>query len=142
MLNPTQKPALWRAAVCLAGLVSAAALWTALADDPLGLTITRDGTNFVVGITNGTTNGVYELYYTPVLDDPAYPWTLLVTNAAGQTNFTVAPGANPFAFFFVGVGNDWDGDGVQNYRDASLTNANIGPLTITIDSPTNGASLY
>lgn len=139
---PTQNVTTWRATVCLAALLSLAALWSALATNEPVLTITRSGTNFVVGITNGATNGIYELYYTPVLGDAAYPWTLLSTNAAGQTNFTVAPGANPIAFFFVGVGNDWDGDGIENFRDANPNGTNVGTLAITIDSPTNGASLY
>lgn len=143
---PTQKTTLWLAAVCLAGLVSAAALWTALAEDQIPTiekpTISKSGTNFVVGITNGTNTAYYEVYHTPVLEDPAYPWTLLVVGAQGQTNFTFAPGANPHAFFFVGVGNDWDGDGTPNSQDANPSSTNIGTLAITIDSPTNGASLY
>lgn len=142
MLNPTQRTTTWRATVCLAGLISLAAWWSALATNEPVLTISKSGTNFVVGITNGTNTAYYELYHTPVLGDAAYPWTLLIMGTQGQTNFTLAPGANPHAFFFVGEGNDWDSDGIENYRDANPNGTNVGQLAITIDSPANGASLY
>ena len=37
---------------------------------------------------------------------------------------------------------DRDGDGVQNWLDAQPDNPAVGVLSITIDSPTNGASIY
>lgn len=36
---------------------------------------------------------------------------------------------------------DWDGDGIENSRDANPRNENLGPLSITIDNPANGVHL-
>ena len=41
-------------------------------------------------------------------------------------------------FMRAAIRSDWDGDGVQNYRDGNPSDASVGALTITIDSPTNG----
>ncbi|MEW6306556.1 MAG: hypothetical protein AB1705_24080 [Verrucomicrobiota bacterium] len=124
------------AALAAVGLLT---VFKVMADDPV-LKITQTASNvFQIQITNGTNTAYYELYHTPALDDPAYPWTLLVVGYQGQTNFSVTNLANLRGFFLGGQGLDWDGDGVNNASDAAPTNASIGQLTITIDSPTNGA---
>jgi hypothetical protein len=108
------------------------------------LKITSLGSNqFAVAITNGVTNANYELYWTPSLVNSNYPWQLLMVGGTGQTNFTVEVDAEsrPVGFFLSGVGLDWDADGIENFRDANPYNASIGILTITIDSPLNGALL-
>ena len=125
------------AAVAL-GCISAAVVATS--EDAPVLQITKIGTNiFEIGITNGTNTGYYELYHAPVLADDAYPFTLLQIGAQGQTNFSVTNVANLSGFYWIGVGNDFDNDGVQNYMDASPHDTNLGSLSILIDSPTNGA---
>jgi hypothetical protein len=129
----------WLAAALLTGLLSLAVIRTVFATNEPVLTISKTGANqYEISITNGTNNAYYELYHTPVLADTAYPFILLTTNAQGQTNFTVNAGVNLTGFFVVGVGRDWDGDGIENYRDANPISTNIGQLSITIDSPTNG----
>jgi len=103
------------------------------------LSITRTNTNqFFILITNGVTNASYELYRRPALD-PFYPWTLHIMGSQGQTSFLANMGLEYSGFFVVTVGNDWDGDGIENYRDANPNDTNIGVLTITIDNPTNGS---
>jgi len=105
------------------------------------LKITKTGTNiFEIGITNGTNTGYYELYHSPVLGDVAYPFTLLQVGTMGQTNFSVTNFSDLTGFYFIGVGNDWDGDGIPNSSDANPTSTNFGALTILIDSPTNHAT--
>lgn len=104
------------------------------------LKITKTGTNvFEIGITNGTNNEYYELYHTPVLADDAYPFTLLQVGTLGQTNFSVTNSVNFSGYYWIGVGLDWDGDGIPNTSDANPKDTNIGAIQILIDSPTNGA---
>jgi hypothetical protein len=104
------------------------------------MTIAPTGTNqFSIVITNGVTNVNYELFWTPSLNDPAFPWTLAVEGAQGQTNFTVDGGVSPIAFFRANLGSDFDGDGVPNWMDANPYDPTVGALTVIINSPTNGA---
>jgi hypothetical protein len=139
MANHNKYNRTWLAAIGLGSLFSLTVIWTAFATNEPVLTITPTGTNhYQIVITNGTNTGKYELYHRALLVNPAYPWTLISVGTAGQTNWTVDGGPNGLGFFMVGVGNDWDSDGVPNSQDANPTNANIGALSITIDSPTNG----
>lgn len=103
------------------------------------LTMTPLGSNqFQIVITNGVTFANYEIYHTPVLGDPSFPWTLQIDGTLGQTNFTVSEGMMMTGFFKAAVGIDWDGDGIPNYMDGNPSDANVGALSITIDSPANG----
>jgi len=121
------------------GLVFVATALTAWSQTAPILTITSFGTNqFSITITNGDISANYELYRTPVLVDPNYPWTLEIEGLVGQTNFTVDMGSDPSGFFRAGVGVDADGDGVPNYMDGDPNNPSVGALTITIDSPLAG----
>lgn len=109
--------------------------------DP-GLTITVFNTNQLqLKITNGVGTANYEIYRTPILDDPTYPWTLHLIGTLGQTNFTADMGIETIGFFKATAGLDWDGDGIPNWLDAQPGNTNVGALTITIDSPVDGANL-
>lgn len=109
-----------------------------------GLTITRLGTNQVqLVITNGASAVNYEIYRTSVLgDDENYPFTLHLIGGLGQTSFVASFGIETRGYLRAAVGSDWDGDGIANYMDAQPSSTNSGPLTITIDSPTNGAVIY
>ena len=103
------------------------------------LTITAtNGNQALITVLNDTNPGNYELWWTPVLADPNYPWTLQSVGLVGQTNFIVNM-SSPTAFFRAVVGSDADGDGVPNYMDGDPNNAAVGALTITIDSPLNGS---
>jgi hypothetical protein len=107
-----------------------------------GLTITQvSGTEFSVKITNGVSYANYELYRTPVLDNPAFPWTLHIIGTLGQTNFTVAMGPASEGYLLASVGLDWDGDGIENWQDAQPSSTNAGLLSITITSPANGSTI-
>ena len=89
-------------------------------------------------ITNGVGTASYEIYRTPILDDLAYPWTLHLIGALGQTNFTADMGIDTIGFFKATAGLDWDGDGVPNWLDALPSNVAVSNLVITIDSPLHG----
>jgi len=114
-----------------------------LADVPQPvLRITPLGSNhFSITIINGVTNVNYELHWRPVLGDPNYPWQVLDSGDPGETNWVINAGTLQSSFFRASVGNDADGDGVLNWQDADPYNASIGILTITIESPVNGAQI-
>jgi len=104
-----------------------------------GLTITPTGTNQVlIIITNGVSYANYEIFRTPLLGNSVYQWTLHIEGALGQTNFIADKGMMLTGFFKAGVGSDWDGDGIPNNVDANPSDAAVGALTITIDTPANG----
>ena len=99
------------------------------------------GTNQVqITITNGV-NINYELFWRPVLANTNYPWQIIGVGGVGQTNFFVQSDIWGSGFFRVFAGTDQDSDGIPDWEDADPSDATIGILSITIDSPTNGASL-
>lgn len=108
---------------------------------PVLTIIPTNGTQFQITITNAVATTNYEIYRTPLLNDTNFPWTLHVVGDVGQSNFIVDTEVFDTSFFRAGIGSDWDLDGVPNSRDANPTDPTIGILMITIDSPTNGASL-
>ncbi len=102
------------------------------------LTITSTSSNsVVVTITNAVSLATYDLQTTPVLANLDYPWTDAKTGTNNQTNFVVSIGPYPTGFFRAEV----DTNGVPLWEAANPTNPSLGILTITIDSPTNGATL-
>ena len=102
----------------------------ALAISPLG------SNNFSITITNGDTNAFYYLWWTPSLNDPAYPWTVLVPGNPAQTNFSVNAGMWSLGFFRASIGNS---TGVPPWEAADPSDPNSAILTVVINSPTNGA---
>jgi hypothetical protein len=126
--------------LCIFGIIIAAV--KVFADPPPVLTIANLGTNqYSITITNGISTANYELYWTPILANPDYPFTLAIVGTEGQTNFVVNMGIYQTGFFQVILGTDWDGDGVPNWQDANPSDPTIGILTVVIDSPTNGMVL-
>lgn len=119
------------------GATLASITFNLLADPPPpALTISPLGTNqYLFVITNGVSTN-YELYWTPVLNSPDYPWTLISVGATGQTNFSVDAAGWSVGFFRATVEQFFSG--VPDYELADPNNPSLGPLTITIDSPTNG----
>ena len=91
-----------------------------------GLSIASTGSNQVtVIVTNGTSNGVYQLYYREFLTTN-YPWIYITNGAPGQTNFTAS-----------------QGDTVSGFFQASYnTNFVVPTITVIIQTPTNGALIY
>jgi hypothetical protein len=97
-------------------------------------------TQLLISISNAVASTNYEIYRTPLLNDTNFPWTLHVVGVVGQSNFVVDMEAEDIGFFRAAVGSDWDADGIPNSMDADPLDPTIGILSITIDSPTNGAS--
>jgi hypothetical protein len=108
---------------------------------PVLTLIPTNGTQLAIAITNAVASTNYEIYRTPLLGDPSYPWELHSVGTVGQSNFVIDIGIETSGFFKAGVGSDWDLDGSPNSRDANPSDPNVKDLTITIDSPTNGASI-
>jgi hypothetical protein len=112
----------------------------AIAPQPV-LTIAPLGSNqFSISITNGVSTN-YTLFWTPVLADENYPWQFLGVFDIGQSNLTVNAGDWPSGFFRALVGIDSDSDGIPDWMDAAPLDPNVGILSLTINSPTNGATL-
>jgi hypothetical protein len=129
-------------ALCAAFFALVALLATGQSVPQPVLTIApTNGTQFQITITNAVATTNYEIYRTPLLNDTNFPWTLHIVGDVGQSNFIVDTEVFDTSFFRAGIGSDWDLDGIPNSRDANPTDPTIGILTITIDSPTNGASL-
>lgn len=99
------------------------------------------GNQFSITITNGVTNGAYVLHWTPVLNNPNYPWEPLSLGDVGETNWTVDGSEWTSSFFKIVVGTDQDGDSVPDWQDANPYDPTIGILSVIIDSPLNGTVL-
>jgi hypothetical protein len=120
------------------GLVVVATVLTAWSQTAPVLTIAPTGTNqLLITITNGVSTLNYDLYSTPVLANPSYPWKAAVIGSTGQTNFTVNAGPYLTGFFEVLV----DTNSIPIWELADPNNPSAGILTVFIDSPTNGAVL-
>ena len=120
------------------GLLVIATALTVWAQTAPMLTVTPTGTNqLLITITNGLSTVNYELWTTPVLSNPTYPWTTAAIGTIGQTNFTVNAGPYPAGFYRV----VWDTNAIPLWEAANPTNPSLGILTVTIDSPTNGMVL-
>lgn len=103
------------------------------------LTIAPTGTNeFLITVLNDQGPANYELWWTPVLANPDYPWTAVAAGTTGQTNFIV-----PIPQFSTGFYQAiWDTNSVPTWEAAQPNNPSSGILTVFIDSPTNGAVIH
>jgi len=97
-------------------------------------------TNFSLTITNGQSTNFYEIYLYDVLQTNALS-IRTVSGALGQTNFTIDTEGRPWLFYKAAEDKDWDDDGIPNIYDADPRNTNYLALTITIETPQNGANL-
>ncbi|HMJ91180.1 MAG TPA: hypothetical protein VK530_15260 [Candidatus Acidoferrum sp.] len=115
----------------------------ARSDTPPVLSIQSLGSNqFSITVTNGIPGTNYTLLWTPALVDENWPWEVWEVIDVGDTNFAIDALNWPLGFFKVLLGSDRDGDGVTEQYDANSLDPAIGVLSITINSPTNGAILY
>ena len=121
-------------AFALAGLAICAvyACVSAWGQTAPGLSIALTGTNQVtITVTNGVTNGVYSIWFTEALDTNALvftngSWVLVATGATNQTSFPFTLGNSETGFFQALIGNDFDGDGVPDWKDARPFDPTIG----------------
>jgi len=100
------------------------------------------GTNYItLLITNATPTNVYEIHTRAALV-PTFPWVSNIIGAYGQSNFWIAIGPESAMFFRALDCVDCDGDGILDWEDGNPSDTNVLGLTITILSPTNGATIY
>lgn len=122
------------------GLLIVATALTAWAQTAPVLTIAPTGTNQLsLTITNAVPGaGSYEVWTTPVLGNTAdYPWTGAAMGTNGQTNFIVNLPPYPAGFYQVIL----DTNAIPLWEAADPNDPALGILTVTIDSPVNGAVL-
>src|SRR5437867_868934 len=97
-----------------------------------GLTIALSTNDTVLlTVTNAVADETYEIYTTNSVSDNM-AWSLSITGAPGVTNFSVSTWPATRMFFKARASNDWDSDGVPNFKDANPNNTNIGVLSVTI----------
>jgi hypothetical protein len=95
---------------------------------------------FSIVVTNSLSTTNYELYWSPILsDNDNYPFTLYAVGTLGQSNFLFNGDESLSGFFQVGLEQTYGG--IPDYELADPNNPSLGILTISIDSPTNGANL-
>lgn len=137
MLPFLHRPVIWFGGV--AAIATGIAL-LANAQQPV-LKISDLGSNqLFIEITNAV-NTNYTLYWTPVLANSNYPWVVLTNTEVGGSNFLVDASGSDVGWFRALIGTDFDGDGVPEWQDAQPGNPSVGILSVTIDSPINGALL-
>ena len=102
------------------------------------LTITpTNGNQLLITVLSDASPANYQLWWTPVLVNSAYPWTAVELGSAGQTNFIVSMDVYPAGFFRA----LWDTNSVPLWQAADPNNSSAGILTVFIDSPANGSNL-
>jgi len=105
-------------------LLFAGLLWGQTAP---GLRIAVASSNQVsLTVINGTTNGLYQIYFTEFLDPDEPDWTLLANGTIGQTNFSADMQDFEHAYF------------------KAVNNTNFVPpsITIIIQGPADGSVVY
>jgi hypothetical protein len=122
--------------ICGSGLIIAATALTGLSQTAPVLTIAPLGTNqFSITVTNGISTISYDVLWTPMLDNPNYPWSWVAAGSTGQTNFMINMGVYQTGFFQALM----DTNGIPLWEAADPKNQSAGILAVFIDSPTNGA---
>ncbi len=123
--------------ICASGVIILAATLQTIAQTGPVLTITPLGTNqFSIAITNDSATETYDLQWAPTPASPNYQWSWATPGASGQTNYIVN-GLYDSGFYRVIL----DTNNPPLWEAANPANPSLGALTVTIDSPTNGAVL-
>jgi hypothetical protein len=118
--------------------IAVATALTALAQTAPVLKIATAGTNqFAVTFTNASSGYNYEVWWTPVLGNTNYVWTMEPPGNPGQTNFLLENSGYP-AVFFRGVLDIYS---VPLWQQSNPNNPPSPILKVTIASPANGAVL-
>jgi hypothetical protein len=118
----------WKKFVGLTSLASLAmcavyACVSAFGQTAPGLKIAMTNTIVSLTVTNGVTNGLYQIYFTEDVGNP--DWLLVTNGATGQTNFSADVGDLEQGFF------------------KAINNNSFTPPTINviIQSPANGSMI-
>jgi hypothetical protein len=131
----------------IAGLTVMVAWRVSSQSSPPALSIALTGTNEVtLTVNNGVATNLYEIWWTEFLDTNALTltsgaWTDVYSGTTGQTNFVLDLGDTITGFFRAINGNDLDNDGIPNWEDARPWDPTVGILSVTIESPANGANV-
>jgi hypothetical protein len=122
--------------ILIGGIIIVVAL-SARSQIPPVLTITPLGTNqFSISFTNYPAS-TWDLQWTPILDDPDYPWTFAAVGTPGQSNYVLNMENYQSGFFRTIL----DTNSVPLWEEADPNNPDAGILTVFIDSPTNHSTL-
>jgi hypothetical protein len=143
MKNQNKKLTLWLPAGLVLAALSSVVVWKAVGQSvpaPV-LKASLVSTNVQINITNGVSTAIYELYWTPSLNDSLYPWAWLAVGTQGQTNFLLDVSQTIQGFIEAKVGNDTDLDSIVDWQDSRPNDASKGILTISIESPVNGSTI-
>jgi hypothetical protein len=123
--------------ILVGGIVVVAVAFTALSQTAPFLTITPLGTNqFSISFTNYPAS-TWDLQWTPLLDNPDYPWTFAAVGTPGQSNYLLNMEDYQSGFFRTIL----DTNSVPLWEEADPNNPGAGILTVFIDSPTNHSTL-
>jgi hypothetical protein len=135
---------LWLCLTVISAGITAFVVLRANAQDPQ-LAISQTGaTELQITVTNAPTGAQYELQRIADLNDtldPNFYWPTEVVGDVGQTNFVIEMGIFSSSYLRVLGCVDCDGDGTPNHQDGQPGSTNVGILSITIDSPLNGANI-
>jgi hypothetical protein len=125
------------ASLALSILLTVRLVWAT----PPGLSIKVTAPNQLqLTVTNGVTNGIYSIYWREFLNSPP-DWDWLTVGTTGQTNFLIDISETETGFFEAVATDDIDGDLVVNEQDARPFDPSIGIVTVTIETPANGANV-
>jgi hypothetical protein len=146
-LNPSLATRLFAAG--LASILSAALFGPSVAQAQTNvkpeLSIGPSGTNDVVNVTvmNGDPQLSYQILFalSPDINSFTNPETIAIGNI-GQTNFSLSMGADMYRFYRAAPDFDWDDDGVENWKDAQPYTNSVGLLSVTIELPAKGSTVY
>ena len=121
------------AALAIAVIIAAV---KTLAQTAPTLSISSVGTNtYNIAVGNSVSGTSYALYWTPILDNADYPWTVAAIGTNGQTNFFFNGEGYSMGFFMTVVSTN----SIPPWELADPNNPGLGILAVYIDSPTNGA---
>ncbi len=107
------------------------------------LNIAPTATNGVLNlwVVNGDSQTSYQILRSYSPDLGTFEETIAIGNI-GQTNFSLSMGADLYRFFRATPDLDWDDDGVDNWRDGQPYTNSLGLLSVTIELPVNGSTVY
>jgi hypothetical protein len=102
------------------------------------------GTNLLLSLCGGVTNGVYDLYFITNLT-PQRTWSFLGRSASpGQSGFLVSGLPMPHGFFYLGLTNDLDADGMTDAWEGLVSHTEPAvpqpPFKVFITEAVGGAT--